>query len=160
MKEKEPLEQAGQSEQQRKQATVLFVDIAGHTRLIHNLDPEDNMEIIDRALVRLADPVKRFGGHITRYQGDGFKAVFGLPMAQENDPERAVQAGLAILAGPHSQPLRFTQGKLFSRGVREPRPSSPTPSFHSGQALLPTGEGSLGSPEGRGEWPLALNLGL
>ena len=101
MKEKEPLEQAGQSEQQRKQATVLFVDIAGHTRLIHNLDPEENMEIIDSALVRLAEPVGLFGGHITRYQGDGFKAVFGLPMAQENDPERAVQAGSAILAGPH-----------------------------------------------------------
>jgi class 3 adenylate cyclase len=83
-------------EQQRKLVAILFMDIAGHTQLIRNLDPEENMEIIDKALVRLTQPVLEYGGHIARYQGDGFKAVFGLPIAHEDDPERAVRAGLAI----------------------------------------------------------------
>jgi predicted ATPase/class 3 adenylate cyclase len=85
-------------EQQRKVVSILFMDIAGHTRLIRNLDPEENMDIIDKALVRMTKPVLEFGGHIARYQGDGFKAVFGLPVAQEDDPERTVRAGLAIQA--------------------------------------------------------------
>ncbi len=82
--------------QQRKLATVLFVDIAEHTRLIRDLDPEENMAIIDPTVARMAECVGRFGGHITRYQGDGFKAVFGLPTAHEDDPENAVRAALAI----------------------------------------------------------------
>ncbi|WP_374686510.1 adenylate/guanylate cyclase domain-containing protein, partial [Promineifilum sp.] len=84
------------AEQQRKLATVLFMDIAGHTALVRDLDPEENMALIDAALTRLAEPVGRHGGHIARYQGDGFKAVFGLPTAHENDPENAVRAALDI----------------------------------------------------------------
>jgi predicted ATPase len=56
------------------------------------------MEIIDRALLRLAEPVMRHGGRIVRYQGDGYKAVFGLPTAQEYDPDHAILAGLDALA--------------------------------------------------------------
>jgi class 3 adenylate cyclase/tetratricopeptide (TPR) repeat protein len=84
--------------QQRKLATILFTDIVGHTKLVQDLDPEVNMAIIDEALVRLATVVEAHGGHITRYQGDGFKAVFGLPTAHETDPENAVRAGLGIIA--------------------------------------------------------------
>jgi class 3 adenylate cyclase len=62
-------------EQQRKLVAILFMDIAGHTQLIRNLDPEENMEIIDKALVRLTQPVLDYGGHIARPSGDGFKAV-------------------------------------------------------------------------------------
>ncbi len=83
--------------QQRKLATILFMDIAGHTALVRDLDPEENMAIIDPAVARLARLVEAHGGHLARYQGDGFKAVFGLPVAQENDPDNAVRAGLAIL---------------------------------------------------------------
>ena len=82
----------------RVQATLLFLDLAGHTGLIQGLDPEEIVEIIDRALARLAKPVKRHGGRIVRYQGDGFKAAFGLPTAQENDPDRAVHAALEIVS--------------------------------------------------------------
>jgi len=92
------LEAAEQPEQQRKLATILFVDIAGHTALTHTLDPEEQMEVVDRALARLAEPVGRYGGHVTRYQGDGFKAVFGLPTAGERDPDHAIYAALAIQA--------------------------------------------------------------
>jgi class 3 adenylate cyclase/tetratricopeptide (TPR) repeat protein len=85
-------------EQRRAQATILFIDLAGHTNLIQGRDPEEIMEIVDRALQRLAEPIARHGGRIVRYQGDGYKAVFGLPTAQENDPDNAVLAGLDILA--------------------------------------------------------------
>ncbi len=85
-------------EQQRKLATVLFMDIAGHTALTHHLDPEEQMALVDPLIPRLAEVVNQFGGHVARYQGDGFKAVFGLPVARENDPQQAIRAGLAIQA--------------------------------------------------------------
>jgi class 3 adenylate cyclase/tetratricopeptide (TPR) repeat protein len=90
------LQTAGQPEQQRKLATILFMDIAGHTAMTHNLDPEELIEVIDRPLARMAEEVTRHGGRVVRFQGDGFKTVFGLPTADEDDPENAVRAGLAI----------------------------------------------------------------
>jgi hypothetical protein len=56
------------------------------------------VEVVDRPLARLAEPVAQHGGRVVRFQGDGFKAVFGLPTASENDPENAILAGLAIQA--------------------------------------------------------------
>lgn len=85
-------------ESRRALATILFIDLVGHTDLIQGRDPEEIMEIIDRALERLAEPIERYNGRIVRYQGDGYKAVFGLPTSQENDPDNAVLAGLDILA--------------------------------------------------------------
>jgi class 3 adenylate cyclase/tetratricopeptide (TPR) repeat protein len=83
--------------QQRKLATILYADVVGSTNLSQHLEPDEVLEIMDRALKRLAEPVEAHGGHVTRFQGDGFKAVFGLPVAHENDPEQAVRAGLEIL---------------------------------------------------------------
>jgi len=82
----------------RVQATVVFMDLAGHTGMIQGLDPEEIIDVIDRALGQLAEPVTRYGGRVVRFQGDGFKAVFGLPLARENDPDNAVRAGLEIVA--------------------------------------------------------------
>lgn len=98
--------------QQRKQATILFTDIAGHTAVVRDLDPEETMEIIDGSLARLAEAVMRHGGQVVRYQGDGFKALFGLPLAGEHDPDNAVLAGLEILAtAVHiADELRTTRG--------------------------------------------------
>jgi class 3 adenylate cyclase/predicted ATPase len=83
-------------QQQRKLATILFMDITEHTALTRDLDPEEQMAVIDPAIVRMATRVTEFGGHVARYQGDGFKAVFGLPIAHENDAEQAIRSGLAI----------------------------------------------------------------
>jgi class 3 adenylate cyclase/tetratricopeptide (TPR) repeat protein len=83
--------------QQRKLATILFLDVVDSTRLGQHLEPDEVLELMDGALKRLAAPVEAHGGHVTRFQGDGFKAVFGLPVAHENDPEQAVRAGLDIL---------------------------------------------------------------
>ena len=87
-----------QETQQRKLATVLFMDIVGSTSMTRNLDPEETMAIMDSALQRLAIPVYAHGGRVTRYMGDGFLALFGAPVARENEPEMAVLAGLKILA--------------------------------------------------------------
>jgi class 3 adenylate cyclase/tetratricopeptide (TPR) repeat protein len=84
-------------EQQRKQVTILFMDVVGSTSLTRELDPEENMSVMDTALQTLAVPIKAHGGKVTRFMGDGFLAVFGLPKARENDPEMAVRSGLKIL---------------------------------------------------------------
>ena len=89
--------QGGFPELQRKQVTILFIDIVASTEIILHLDPEDNRDIIDGALQRLAEPIVEHNGHVTRFRGDGFKAVFGTPQAREDDPEQAVHAGLAII---------------------------------------------------------------
>ena len=121
-------------EQQRKLATILFMDIADHTTLTRGMDPEDQMALIDPLVARLAKKVTELSGHVARYQGDGFKAVFGLPVARENDPEQAVFAGLAIqaeaeviaaeLEREHSFPefkvrVGITTGLVFAGGDTE-----------------------------------------
>ena len=93
---KKQLEELEGVEQQRKLVSILFLDICSHTEIVRDLDPEDNLAIIDPALKRMARVVDQYGGHVARFQGDGFKAVFGLPVAQENDPDNAVRAGLGI----------------------------------------------------------------
>ncbi len=98
---------------QRKLVTILFMDIAGHTAIISGLDPEDQMDLIDPALKQLAAVVERHGGHVARFQGDGFKAVFGLPAAHENDPDRAVDAGLEIQAAARS----ISENLISERGL-------------------------------------------
>ena len=85
-------------DQQRKLITLLFTDIVGSTTMVRDMDPEDNMELMDGALKRMGKVVEEHGGRVTRYMGDGFKAVFGAPLARENDAEMAVRAGLGILA--------------------------------------------------------------
>ncbi|MHA1991187.1 MAG: adenylate/guanylate cyclase domain-containing protein [Candidatus Hodarchaeales archaeon] len=93
----EILEKQEPFKQQRKLITVLFVDIVSSTKLMHELDPEENLSIMDTVLQQLAEPVKTHGGRVTRFMGDGYLAIFGLPIAKENDPEMAVRAGLDIL---------------------------------------------------------------
>jgi class 3 adenylate cyclase/predicted ATPase len=85
------------AEQLRKLATLLFMDTVNSTRLYQGLDPEVTRDIQDDNLKRMSEAVQKQGGHVTRYMGDGFKAVFGIPSARENEPERAIRAGLDIL---------------------------------------------------------------
>jgi class 3 adenylate cyclase/tetratricopeptide (TPR) repeat protein len=83
--------------QQRKQVTILFMDIVNSTRLVSGMDPEEAMEIFDSALKRLGRVVETQEGRVTRYMGDGLMAVFGAPIAREDDPQRAVRAGLGLV---------------------------------------------------------------
>jgi len=84
------------SAQSRKIITALFVDLAGSTGLTERLDPEEARDVIGRFYVAVQRTVERFGGTIANLLGDGVLVVFGLPVSHEDDPERAVRAGLAI----------------------------------------------------------------
>ena len=79
-------------------ATVLFADVVGSTALAGQLDPEDMHEVLDGAMQRLTALVGRHGGRVLQYAGDSLLAVFGADRAQEDDAERAVRTGLAMLA--------------------------------------------------------------
>ena len=85
---------------ERRQLTVLFCDLVGSTELSAKLDPEDYFELLRAYHERAADLVVRYGGHVAQYLGDGVLAYFGYPMAHEDAAERAVRAGLAIVAAP------------------------------------------------------------
>ena len=81
----------------RKVITVLFADLAGSTALTQRLDPEEARQVVGRFYDVVQHVVERwFAGSVANYLGDGVLAVFGLPAAHEDDPERAVRAGLAI----------------------------------------------------------------
>ena len=85
-------------EAERRQLTVMFVDLVGSTALAARLDPEDMREVIARLPARcVAETVGRFGGFVAKYMGDGVLAYFGWPQAHEDDAERAVRAGLALV---------------------------------------------------------------
>ena len=81
---------------ERRQLTVMFADLVGSTELSQALDPED-LRDLNRAYQDAAKAaVERFGGFLARYMGDGVLAYFGYPTAHEDDPERAIRAGLAL----------------------------------------------------------------
>jgi class 3 adenylate cyclase/predicted ATPase len=82
---------------ERRHLTVLFCDLVGSTQLSANLDPEDWREIVNGYHNSAAETVSRFGGHVAQYLGDGLMVFFGYPQAHEEDPQRAVMAGLALL---------------------------------------------------------------
>jgi adenylate cyclase len=78
--------------------TVLFADLSGYTSVAERLDHETVKALIERCLTRLAAEVDRFGGHVDKFIGDNVMAVFGAPVAHEDDPERAVRAALGMQA--------------------------------------------------------------
>ena len=81
---------------ERRQVTVLFCDLAGYTRLTHELGAEAVHDLTDRFFSLVDGLIERFGGTIDKHIGDCAMAVFGAPVAHGNDPERAVRAALAI----------------------------------------------------------------
>jgi class 3 adenylate cyclase len=82
---------------ERRQLTVLFCDLVGSTELSALLDPEDLREVIGAYQAACARVIARFDGYIARFLGDGVLAYFGWPKAHEDDAERAVRAGLAMV---------------------------------------------------------------
>src|SRR6266581_8907871 len=81
---------------ERKVVTVLFVDLVGFTARAETLDPEDVEAILRPYHERLRSELERFGGTVEKFIGDAVMALFGAPVAHEDDPERAVRAALAI----------------------------------------------------------------
>ena len=99
---------------ERRQVTVMFSDLVGSTALSARLDPEDLREVISAYQKCVAETVRRFGGFVAKYMGDGVLIYFGYPQAHEDDTERAVRAGLetvaAIAALRSSVPLQARIG--------------------------------------------------
>jgi predicted ATPase/class 3 adenylate cyclase len=84
---------------ERRQLTVMFVDLVGSTGLSTMLDPEDLQEIIGAYHRCCAKVITQSGGFVARYLGDGVLAYFGYPQAHEDDAEQAVRAGLGLVEG-------------------------------------------------------------
>lgn len=85
-------------EAERRQLTVLFCDLVESTRLAGGMDAEDWREVVRGYQEAATSVVERFEGHVAQYLGDGLLAYFGWPRAHEDDAERAVRAGLEIVA--------------------------------------------------------------
>jgi class 3 adenylate cyclase len=105
-----------QSEAERRQLTVLFCDLVGSTALAATLDPEDLSDVIGGFQGCCAAVITRMGGHVARFMGDGLLVYFGYPQAHEDDAERAVRAGLDLVAKvgqlllPTGEPLQVRVG--------------------------------------------------
>jgi class 3 adenylate cyclase/predicted ATPase len=92
------MEPKTQDTAERRQVTVMFSDLVGSTALAARMDPEDLREVISAYQKCVASTVQRFGGFVAKYMGDGVLVYFGYPQAHEDDAERAVRAGLELIA--------------------------------------------------------------
>ena len=92
-----PVAATAASAAERRQLTVMFVDLVGSTALSARLDPEDMREIVGAYHRCCADFITKAGGFVAKYMGDGVLAYFGYPQAHEHDAERGVRAGLALV---------------------------------------------------------------
>jgi class 3 adenylate cyclase len=87
----------GGAEAERRQLSVMFCDLVGSTPLAARYDPEDLREIVAAYHRCVTDTVARCAGFVAKYMGDGVLVYFGYPEAHEDDAERAVRAGLAVI---------------------------------------------------------------
>jgi class 3 adenylate cyclase len=100
----------------RRVVTALFADLVGYTRLVDELDPEEVRARVDGALTALAQAVVHFGGSLEKFVGDAVLAVFGVPVAHDDDPLRAclcaleMQAALARYVTGDDQPMQLRIG--------------------------------------------------
>jgi class 3 adenylate cyclase/predicted ATPase len=103
--------QAPHAQAERRQLTVMFVDLAGSTALSGQLDPEEMRDVIRSYQRAVHGEITRLSGYVAKFMGDGVLAYFGWPRAHEDDAERAVRAALAVvkvvaaLTTPASEPL-------------------------------------------------------
>jgi len=99
--------------EERRQVTVLFADLSGYTAIAESMDPEAVKALVDRCLRRLGEEVVRYGGTVDKYIGDNVMAIFGAPVAHEDDAERAVRAALGMQAAM----TEINESLAFSHGV-------------------------------------------
>jgi adenylate cyclase len=86
-------------EADRRQVTIVFADLTGFTSIAERLDPEDVRAFQNALFERFARSIERFDGFVEKFVGDAVMAVFGAPVAHEDDPVRALEAALDLLAG-------------------------------------------------------------
>src|SRR5436309_320469 len=113
-----PLAPPAPTSEERKLITVLFTDIVGSTAKAENMDPEDVRARLAPYYVRLRTELERFGGTVEKFIGDAVVALFGAPVAHEDDPERAVRAAFAV--GREREASELTE--VWSTAIAEHRP--------------------------------------
>lgn len=101
-------------DEQRKQVTVLFADMAGFTATAETMDPEDVRDVIRAYFGRLSEAITRYDGWIEKFIGDAVMAIFGIPTANERDPEHALRAALAM----HASLAELNAELERERGIR------------------------------------------
>jgi class 3 adenylate cyclase/tetratricopeptide (TPR) repeat protein len=115
----ETLRATGSMSGERRIITMLFCDVKGSTAAAEQLDPEEWTEIINGAFEHMIRPIYKYEGMIPRLMGDAILAFFGAPIAHEDDPQRAVLAGLEIQTGikPYTEEIRRRFGINFTLRV-------------------------------------------
>lgn len=121
---------------ERRYVTILFSDLVGSTKISAELDAEEWRDLVAAYHAVVAQAVEALGGNVAQKMGDGAMVYFGYPQAQENDPERAVRAGLAIFTG-----LADLNRRLTSQG----KPAlAARVGMHSGPVVVDGGEFAFG----------------
>ena len=120
----------------RRHVTVLFADVSGFTSLSERLDPEEVRAFQNALFARLAEAVARYDGFVEKFVGDAVMAVFGAPVAHEDDPERALRAALDMIEGSAALSQQWA--------ARLGQPVTLHIGVHSGPVVA----GSLGSTAG------------
>ena len=147
---------------ERRQLTVMFCDLVGSTAMSARLDPEDMREVIRAYQDACSGAVARYDGFVAKFMGDGVLAYFGFPRAHEEDAERAVRAGLDIVAvvakletpakenieGPHRDRDRHRRRRRSRRTWLGARAGRRRRDAQSGRAVA--GAGRAGKPCDRG----------
>jgi class 3 adenylate cyclase/tetratricopeptide (TPR) repeat protein len=121
-----PLAESAKQQEERKVVSVLFVDLVGFTASSDAADPEDVHATLQPYHARVRQEIERLGGVVEKYVGDAVMAVFGAPLAHEDDAERAVRAGLRVLEATEELGLRAraavnTGEALVALGARPER---------------------------------------
>jgi class 3 adenylate cyclase/tetratricopeptide (TPR) repeat protein len=122
------------AEGERRHLTVLFCDLVNSTEIAAQLDLEQYHAIAADYQRMAADAITKAGGHVAKYLGDGLVVYFGYPQAQEDAAERAVRAGLAIVAGMAALNARFAEAHHVKLSVRV--------GIHSGHVVVAQGGGN------------------
>jgi class 3 adenylate cyclase len=121
------LEEAPTPHEERKLVSVLFVDLVGSTSRADNADPEDVREALRLYHAEAKRRIEQHGGVLEKFIGDAVMAVFGAPTAHGDDAERAVRAGLRVLAGIADVNREHDLDLAAPRGRRGPsKPGSPS----------------------------------
>lgn len=105
-------EVVGAATEERRVVTVVFADLVGYTAMSEHLDPEQVKRLIDGAFQLLVADIVAFGGRVDKILGDGILAIFGAPVAHEDDPDRAVRAAMQM----HTSLERFSRSQLDRDG--------------------------------------------
>ena len=103
---------------ERRQLTVMFCDLVDSTKLASQLDPEDWRDVVRAYQQVCTDVIQRYEGHIAQLLGDGLLIYFGYPVAHEDDAQRAVRAGLGMLAAMGDLNTRLQQAKGIQLAIR------------------------------------------